>query len=351
MMIHAALLTRLLPAAAVLAATLALALPAAGLAPITVDQQLVNDRKAVFGTVQTRDIVDARSRLGGTVSNLTVDEGTAVEADQQIALVTDPKLEVQLDAANARIEALKARLELAATTLDRVQQLFSRGNAPRARLDEAETALEVVKRELKAAVAEREVILERESEGTVFAPARGRVTAVTVTDGSVVLPGDTIATIAVKGSVVRVQLPERHARFIHPGDPVLVGALGLGVAGSGSGSGSETLRTGRVTKVYPELDRGRVIADVEVEGLGEYFVGERVRVYVSTGQRPAIFVPAGYVYERFGVSFVRVQNTGETVVQLGERRDGEVEILGGLEPGDVILPPETAAPPSARVDE
>ena len=42
---------------------------------------------------------------------------------------------------------------------------------------------------------------------------------------------------------------------------------------------------GRVRLVYPEIQGGRVIADVEVAGLGDYFVGERTRVYVADGER------------------------------------------------------------------
>ena len=62
------------------------------------------------------------------------------------------------------------------------------------------------------------------------------------------------------------------------GDTILVGARGLQQQ-----DGPETLRRGRVALVYPQIDQGRVIADAVVEGLGDYFVGERTRVYVATG--------------------------------------------------------------------
>ena len=43
--------------------------------------------------------------------------------------------------------------------------------------------------------------------------------------------------------------------------------------------------------VYPEIQGGRVVADVDVSGLGDYFVGERTRVYIDAGKRRAIVVP------------------------------------------------------------
>ena len=74
--------------------------------------------------------------------------------------------------------------------------------------------------------------------------------------------------------------------------------------------------------VYPEIQGGRVIADVEVPGLGDYFVGERTRVYIDTGMRRAIVVPAAYVYRRAGVNYVRLAGGDEVVVQPGEPARG-----------------------------
>ena len=113
------------------------------------------------------------------------------------------------------------------------------------------------------------------------------------------LPGETIATLAEDHYILRLQLPERHARFMRAGDAVQIGARGLRTKGASS------MREGRVRLVYPEIQGGRVIADVEVAGLGDYFVGERTRVYVDTGMRRAIIVPRAYVYRRAGVNYVR----------------------------------------------
>ena len=110
-----------------------------------------------------------------------------------------------------------------------------------------------------------------------------------------------------------------------------IGARGL------QDNGPEQRREGRVRLVYPEIQGGRVIADVEVSGLGDYFVGERTRVYVTTGKRPAFVVPAAAVYQRAGASFVRVKGGAEVVVQAGEQTPDGLEILSGLRNGDVVI--------------
>ncbi len=168
-------------------------------------------------------------------------------------------------------------------------------------------------------------------EGAALAPGAGRVLKTPVTEGSVVLPGETIATIAEDHYILRLQLPERHARFMRAGDAVKI-------SGRGSADGG-ALSEGKVRIVYPEIEGGRVIADVEVPDVGDYFVGERTRVYVATGERPAIVIPRAYVYRRAGVDFVRLKDGAEVVVQLGSGDDASVEILAGLKDGDEVVTP------------
>jgi hypothetical protein len=156
---------------------------------------------------------------------------------------------------------------------------------------------------------------------------------VPVSEGRVVLPGESVATLAEDRYILRLLLPERHAQIIRAGDRVQIAARGL------SGDEPEQRRDGRVRLVYPEIQGGRVMADVDVSGLGDYFVGERTRVYVTTGRRAAIVVPAGAVFQRAGASFVRLKSGAEVVVQTGGATQDGVEILAGLRAGDVVVAP------------
>jgi multidrug efflux pump subunit AcrA (membrane-fusion protein) len=187
----------------------------------------------------------------------------------------------------------------------------------------------VVEQEIAARRAERAVIEEREAEGRVLAPAAGRVLQVPMTQGMNVQPGETVATVATADYVLRARLPERHARFLAEGDAVRIAARGLLT--------SEIVGEGTITQVYPELEAGRVVADVAAAGLGDYFVGERVRLEVATGGRRAVVVPPAYLDKRFGVTFARLEGGEEVVVQPGSEVDGGVEILAGLHPGDTLV--------------
>lgn len=298
--------------------------------PLLVQPVEVTDFKAVFASVEPVDRTLARSRIAGTVVGLAVDEGSRVEAGETVARVEDPKLASELAAIDAQIRALEAQRALAATELERARELRARQAIPQARLDEAEASLRVVEGNLAAKRAERAVVEQRIAEGAVPAPRAGRVLHVRVTEGTYVLPGEPVAEIAVERYLLRARLPERHARFVRAGDRVRIGPRGLGPG--------EPVGEGRIVEVYPELEAGRVVVDIEADGLGDYFVGERARIEIATGVRQVFLIPPEYIATRFGVDFVKLESGREVVIQRGVTREGRVEVLAGLRAGDRLLP-------------
>ncbi|HMN38365.1 MAG TPA: efflux RND transporter periplasmic adaptor subunit [Hyphomicrobium sp.] len=301
----------------------------------------IDDLKSVYATVRSRDVVEARVRTGGTIVSLNVDKGDQVEAGKVLAVVVDPKIALRIKALDAQIVAAKSRTETAKAELERAEQLAARGVSAQARVDQAKTAFDVASNDLKAAQAERAVVETQVAEGEVLAPSSGRVLRVPVTVGSVTLLGEGIATIAANGYLLRVEVPERHARFMKKGDVIRVGGRELESAAS-------DMTEGTITRVYPEITNGRVIADAEAPGLGSYFVGERVLTWISAGKRVAFVVPQRFVFRRYSLDYVRLADASGTprdiVVQLGRSTtnpEGQavVEILAGVADGDKLVQP------------
>lgn len=305
-----------------------------------VEAREVDDLKSVYATVRSKDRIEARVRTPGTIAALKIDKGSAVTAGEVLAIVADPKIALKIKALEAQIVATRSRIETAKSELDRSEALKAKGVTPQARVDQAQTAFDVASNDLKAAEADLSVARTQISEGEVLAPASGRVLQVPVTEGSVVMAGETIATIAANGYLLRLELPERHARFIKEGDTVSLGERGLG-------EDKAKVLQGKIVRVYPELSDGRVVADADVPDLGSYFVGERVQVSISAGKRQAIVVPAQYVFKRFGLDYVRVETAKaaaeDVVVQTGQiLKDGSepaIEILSGLSAGEKVIAP------------
>jgi multidrug efflux pump subunit AcrA (membrane-fusion protein) len=123
------------------AASLALSQGAAKAAQtFTVEPVTLADEKAVFATVESREVVPARVRTGGTIASLSVREGDWVTAGQVVATIGDEKLTLQKDALGAQIAGLEAQLAQAQTDLGRATALASRGIVSKAQFDAATTA-------------------------------------------------------------------------------------------------------------------------------------------------------------------------------------------------------------------
>jgi len=313
------------------AAFLGLIAPAEA-AEYVVAPRMVDDRTAVFGTVESVHETQARARIAGTLAEISVVEGDPVSAGQRLALVADPKLALRLAETDARLKALDAQRAQAQADFGRMAKLRKTHAVSQAQYDQAHAAFDVATSQLAAMQAARNLVLEQQAEGAVLAPAAGRVLKVDKIAGAVIMPGEIVATLAEQAYVLRIKLPERHARFLKVGDTVAVDEPGTAAAAADPADG-------RVRLVYPKLDHGRIIADVDVAGLGDYFVGERVRAYVPTGQRETYIVPASFVFRRFGVYFVNVKAVGEVVVQVGNETPQGVEVLSGIHTGDTLVAP------------
>ena len=315
------------------AAALAAATPAFAAETLTLSPQAVPEWKAVYGRVEARDLVPARARIGGTVVELLVSEGDEVEAGQRIASVRDDKIAFQIAAFDAQLRALEAQLEKAEAELARGASLVERGVVTAQRLEQLRTDVDVTRNQIAASQAQRSVVIQQGEEGAVLAPVSGRVLAVPVTKGAVVMAGEPAATIGGGGFFLRLAIPERHSRDLVEGAAIRIAA-----------AGAET--EGRLAKIYPRIENGRVVADVEVERLDHAFVDARIPVEVPVGSREALLVPKAAIATRSGLDFVRVVARGgevERAVVPGETvmRDGvaHVEILTGLAAGETIVVP------------
>ena len=263
------------------------------------------------------------------MSDLIVTEGDEVEAGQRIATVRDDKIDFQVAALDAQLRSLEAQLTKARTELERGETLVNRGIVTAQRLDQLRTDVEVAQNQIASTQAQRSVVVQQGEEGDVLAPAAGRILTVPVTRGAVIMPGETVATLGGGGFFLRLAIPERHSATLVEGSKISISA-----------NGEELV--GRMAKIYPQIENGRVVADVEVDALDSVFVDARVLVEVPVGERQAIVVPRSAVVTRSGIDFVAVTEDGgqvERAVILGEPLRGDsdqIEILTGLSAGDVV---------------
>ena len=245
-----------------------------------------------------------------------------------------PRSTISLPPIDAQVQALSAQLDNARTELTRGEDLLSRGVTTAQRLDALRTQVDVLTGQIAAVGADRKVVEQQALEGSVLAPIAGRVLSVPVAAGAVVLPGEAVATIGGGGIFLRIAVPERHAAFLKEGAVIEI-ETATGPA------------QGTLARIYPLIENGRVIADVEVPDLPESFIDARVLVRLPVDTRMALMVPETAVLTRTGLDFVEVAGADGPVLRtvlLGQRQsvDGAVmiEVLSGLVVGDHVVTPD-----------
>ncbi|MGC4025085.1 MAG: efflux RND transporter periplasmic adaptor subunit [Mesorhizobium sp.] len=321
-------------AAVVLFCAFGLTMFAASAEDFRVVPKAVTEWKAVYGEIQTVNIVPARARISGTVVEVRVTEGQEIRKGAVVASIEDEKLALQLRAAEARVAAFNSQMTNARTELERAQDLLRSGAAAQARVDAAKVQLDVLTNQLAAAIAEKAVIEQNAREGDVLSPADGRVLTVPITAGSVIMAGEAVARVASGRYYLRLSLPERHAAEISEGATVVIGGR----------NGEQPSRQGHIAKVYPEIQNGRVIADVDVSDIGNYFINERTLVSIPVGHRTILAVPTSAIRTVHGIDYVTLKSprgARDVAVVPGERMevDGRqmIEVLTGLSAEDEIV--------------
>lgn len=293
------------------------------------------DFKPVVATLTSRNQAEARARIGGVLTALYVREGDLVRRGQPIGRVADQRLGLETRAYDAQAVAAQAESVRAQADYGRIKDLYDHGVYAKARLDQAEAAAKAANATVNAARAQRAASAEASAQGAILAPAAGRVLHADVPAGSVVMPGQSVATITAGPTVIRMEVPEADARGLKLGQSVELASDDLGLAAASA----------TVVQVYPDVSAGKVKADLTAPaGVRSDLVGQRVRVSVRIGTRPTLLVPRRFITSRYGMDYARILardgSAPDSPVQTAPGpKPEEVEILSGVSAGDVLIGP------------
>ena len=190
-----------------------------------------------------------------------------VRAGETLVRLDDRSARAALTRAESDIASTRARLELTGTQLARSETLRRRGVISQDELDQRaaqEAELSAALSSLRSSRRSAEIELEN---ATVTAPFDARVLSRDVELGSVVSPGQTLATLFTVGELeVTVPLTERAASLVpglfehpagHKGDEAPATVVT-------TFAGREFVRDARVSRVAPALGAGTRMLDVTV---------------------------------------------------------------------------------------
>ncbi|MDX2055977.1 MAG: efflux RND transporter periplasmic adaptor subunit, partial [Polyangiaceae bacterium] len=278
-------------------------------------------------------LINARSP--GVVSQLKVDLGSQVKKGD--ALLSIDSAGVGAD--RARLSAAQAGVRLEEENLKRESQLEQEGVSSRAKVLQAQQALESAKAEASALSASLSVIgAQGPGKGgyTLHAPLSGTVTQVQVNIGRFVGTEDTLLEIVDTSSVwAELDVAESDLSVVRVGQVVSFTFDSLG-AGELSGT---------ISYVSPGVDphtrtvKARVPLQNATGALRANLYGQ---ARIAAGDaRTAVSVPRAAVQRAKGVALVFVRlnaNEYETRrVQLGASTETSYEILKGVQAGEHVV--------------
>jgi HlyD family secretion protein len=318
---------------------------------------------------------------GGSVAQVIAADGTMVAAGAPLARLSNPGLELDVASRSAGIVGQLSANSGAALSVQRTRQDSARDIADaRNALSKAQTALrqkqvlydkgfvtaaaidplreEVVYQTnrvaaLTAGQAQANGTLADQSAGitatarelreslamvraslaalTVRAPVAGRLTAFTIQPGQILKAGDPVGQIDSEGQW----------KLVADVDQFYLGRVRTGLAARADLDG--TSYPLHVIRILPQVTEGRFRVEFGFDGRVPAGLnrGQTLDVRLILGaDRPAIVAPAGGWLDAGGATAFVMDGSGRAVrrpIQTGRRNPDQVEVTGGLNPGERIV--------------
>lgn len=288
-----------------------------------------------------------RAETGGRVLEVTVDNGDEIVAGALLVRIDGSRQALAISGASARADALEQDVALARTELERKQGLVNKGSLPAAQLDGAQHTLDRAEAALEGARADLGSARRSSRDARLSAPIDGVVTRRIVDVGDTVAPGAPLLDL-VDLSKIRVHVGLAGSELARLDQTVEAEVFIEDLGGEAVSASFAALA--------PAADPITGLFDVEyhVENPeGRIRGGMVATVSLPLAQVPErTLVPRSALTRRDGKLAVFVLEASEQIVPVGaglERRvavlrevrvgaygDDAVEILGGVQPGELV---------------
>jgi RND family efflux transporter MFP subunit len=294
--------------------------------PLVVTQEVqrgeISSTLELTGSVEATRVARLASPAEGPVINCRVREGDAVkEGDKILSIGRKRATEALLLSAQQDLKTEKEELES-------IEKLVESGAI-------SKDQLQLARAKYHRMVAQLERVKENSEDYEVVAPWDGVVSKVLVNDGNYVAARTVLVEVFdSKSSVVRMAVPEAQSQEMQPDMEVSVKL---------DAYNGKTYR-GRVSRIYPELDRRMRTrtAEVEVTDNVALIPGMFARLSLKLkSEKEAVVVPSeAAIVTPKGLRVAYVIEDGKAMqrkIATGIEGEGKIQILSGIKPGEQIV--------------
>jgi RND family efflux transporter MFP subunit len=308
----------------------------------------VPDLAEAVGTVRAAETSQLAAQMIGNIVEIRVHEGDRIQRGQVLAVIDGAQPQASLDRATAadlasqqEITASASDFALAEATFKRYQTLYEKKSVSpqefdeiKARYQAAQARQEIARAEKAEAKAALEQARTALGYTHIMAPLDGIVTEKKADVGMLASPGMPIFTVEdLRRYRLEATVNESDLRFVRLGQQVLALIDALG----------DRQLKGKVVEIVPAADPASrsFLVKVELPSDAALRSGLFGRVSFARGERSALLIPRTAVVERGQLQGIYVLNQNSIAalryITLGKPSAGQVEVLAGLQAGDVLI--------------
>jgi multidrug efflux system membrane fusion protein len=328
-------------------------------------QRSVAATEEFSGRLEATEYVEIRPRIGGTVDKVHFVDGASVKKGALLFTIDPRPFEAELARAQAQLNAVKARSELAQSELVRAQKLLDSKAISKQEVDQLTSGSRTSQSDIQAAEAAVRVARLNLDYTQVRAPISGKVSRANITAGNLVSDQTVMTTLAGVGKVY-AYFDGSEQTFLHlqsakAGGKAPVVRLGLANEQGYPHEGALDFIDNRLN---PQTGAIRMRASFD-NAKGQFTPGLAARLMmespvaqnevlvadraISTDQsKKFVYVVGNDGHPQFREVKLGALVDGMRVVQGGSVKPGENVVVDGLQR---IMPGVTVAPQLLKVDD
>ncbi len=287
------------------------------------------------GEVRGRYESQLAFQVTGKITKRNIELGSTVKAGDVLMQLDPRDLRQTVINTSAQVYSAESQLKLAESNLRRYRQLYAQNAISRAQLDQYENAYELAQAAVQQAAAQYAQGSNQLDYSLLHADKDGVISAITAEAGQVVSAGQTVITIVQDGErEIEINVPENRVEEIRNASQFTVTFWAL----------PQVAVTGKLREIAPMADTITRTYKVRISLSNpppQIKLGMTASVSLSGSGSPIeVMVPLSAIYQTNTTPCVWVINDHTATlrpVQVGSFGNGQVQILGGLKPGDTIV--------------
>ena len=288
---------------------------------VKLQKETLRNQLSVTGTIIPNESVDLRSEISGLVTRITFKEGQYVTKGTPLLYLNDDELQAQFQ----RLEYTQKLFE---SQENRQKQLLAREAISQEEYD-------IVLNQYNTTLSDLKLVEAQLAKTIIRAPFNGILGLRQVSEGSVIGTNDVIANfVNIDPIKIEFSIPERYANQVSVGSTIYF-----------SNESSQEEVSGEVYAFEPQIDAATRTLKLRAQSPNrerKFLPGMFVRIRFVLGETEnALMVPSESVIpelQGYKVFVVGADNKAEErSVEIGTRTDTHVQIISGLEVGDLVL--------------